>query len=214
MPTKKIGIIGSGQVGQALAKGFSTVGYQVKIGSRSPEKLRDWTKVAGEQVSVGTFDAVAAFGDIVVLATNGDATESAIELASKENFSNKLVIDVTNPLDFSKGMPPGLLAKYAHTSLGETVQQKMQDAKVVKCFNTVPNSVMFRPKFKECEMLICGNDADAKQEVTKILKEFGWPGSIDLGGIENARWFEALVVLWVKTAAATGAWNSMFALVK
>lgn len=214
MPTEKIGIVGSGEVGQRLAKSFSTVGYEVKIGSRSPHKLKDFTKEAGGRISAGTFDEAASFGDLVVLATNGEATENIIDLAGRENFSGKVVIDVTNPLDFSKGMPPDLLTKYVQTSLGETVQRKLQDSKVVKCFNTVPNSVMFRPKFKPSEMLICGNDANAKQEVTRLLKEFEWSGSIDLGGIENARWLEALCVLWVKTASATGAWNSMFALVK
>jgi 8-hydroxy-5-deazaflavin:NADPH oxidoreductase len=214
MPSKKIGILGSGQVGQTLAKGFSTVGYGVKIGSRSPEKLKAWIEEAGGKISAGTFEQVASFGDLVVLSTNGEATENAIDLAGLGNFSHKVVIDTTNPLDFSKGMPPDILNKYSMKSLGEFVQQKLPYSKVVKCFNTVPNSVMFRPKFEGVQMLICGNDANSKQEVTNILNEFGWSGSIDVGGIENARWLEALVLLWVRAAVATQSWNSMFALVK
>jgi 8-hydroxy-5-deazaflavin:NADPH oxidoreductase len=215
MPSKKIGILGSGPVGQALAKGFATVGYEVKIGSRSPEKLKDWIEKEGNgKISAGTFEEVARFGDVDVLATHGEATESAIDLAVPRNFAHKLVIDAANPLDFSKGMPPGALAKYSTKSLGEHVQQKLPDSKVVKCFNTVPNSLMFRPKFDGVQMLICGNNQNAKQEVTNILKQFGWAGSIDVGGIENARLLEALVLLWVRAAVATESWNSMFALVK
>jgi predicted dinucleotide-binding enzyme len=111
-------------------------------------------------------------------------------------------------------MPPGLLQEYSQRSLGEHVQGKLDDAKVVKCFNIVPNTIMFRPNFSEAEMLICGNDKAAKEKTNRILKEFGWAGSIDLGGIENSKWLEALTVLWVLTAAAAGSWNSMFKLVK
>lgn len=200
---------------KALAKFFSTVGYEVKIGSRSPEKLKDWIEQEGNgEISTGAFEQVASFSDIVVLATKGEALESAIDLAGLRNFSHNVVIDAANPLDFSKGMPPDILSKYSVQSLGEHVQQKLPDSKVVKCFNTVPNSVMFRPRFEGVQMLICGNDASSKQEVTNILKQFGWSGSIDVGGIENARLLEALVALWVRAAVATESWNSMFALVK
>ena len=110
MASKKIGVIGSGPVGQALAKGFSTVGYEVRIGSRSPDKLKSWITETGGQISAGTFDKVAAFGDLIVLATHGEATENVIEQSGLKNFSSKILIDVTNPLDFSKGMPPDILS--------------------------------------------------------------------------------------------------------
>jgi predicted dinucleotide-binding enzyme len=97
------------------------------------------------------------------------------------------VIDAYNTLDFSRGMPPGIPSKYATQSFGEDVQEKLKDAMVVKCFNTVPNEMMFKPKFEGTNMLICGNDSNAKKEVTNILKEFGWVGSLDVGGIDNAR---------------------------
>lgn len=206
--------MGSGPVGQKLASAFSSLGYETKIGSRSPEKLKDYVAQSGGKITAGTFDQAAAFGDIIVLATHGEATESAIELANSKNFAHKLVIDASNPLDFSKGMPPGISGKYSTKSLGEYVQETLGDAKVVKCFNTVPNEIMFRPKFEGTSMLICGNDSDAKKEVTQILKEFGWAGSIDIGGIDNAKWLEALVPLWVRGALATGNFSSMFKFVQ
>ncbi len=214
MPQKRVGVIGSGPVGQKLASAFSSLGYETEIGSRNPEKLKDFIAQSGGRITAGTFDQTAAFGDILVLATHGEATESAIDLANPKNFAQKVVIDASNPLDFSKGMPPGIPAKYSMKSLGEHVQEKLGDAKVVKCFNTVPNEIMFRPKFEETSMLICGNDSVAKKEITRILKEFGWAGSIDIGGIDNAKWLEALVPLWVRGALATGNFSSMFKFVQ
>ena len=214
MPRKRVGVIGSGPAGQRLASAFSSLGYETKIGSRDPEKLKDYIAQSGGRITAGTFDQTATFGDIIVLSTHGEATESAIELAHPMNFAHKLVIDTSNPLDFSKGMPPGIPTNYSTKTLGEHVQEKLGDAKVVKCFNTVPNEVMFRPKFEDTNMLICGNDSDAKKEVTQILKEFGWAGSIDLGGIDNAKWLEALVPLWVRAALATGNYSSMFKFVQ
>lgn len=210
----KVGVLGSGQVGQSLAHGFLECGYDVMIGSRSPEKLDSWVKQAGPKAHAGSFEQTASYGDLVVFSVLGETVESAINLAGPKNFSGKVVIDTTNPLDFSKGMPPGILPAYTSRSLGEYVQSKLPEAKVVKCFNTVPNTVMFRPKFPGALMLICGNEKSAKEEATRIVKQFGWAGSIDLGGIENAKDMEALVVLWVKTANVTQSYNSMFMLVK
>ena len=106
-------------------------------------------------------------------------------------------------------MPPGLFTGLTD-SLGERIQRKLPTAKVVKCFNTVPNSRMVNPGDKSAEMLICGNDAEAKSHVVQILKQFGWVGAIDIGGIGEARWLEALVPLWVRTAASLNSWNAMF----
>jgi hypothetical protein len=199
----KVGIIGSGNVGQALATGFAKCGYKVKVGSRTPasEKLRAWAVASGKGSSTGTFAEAAAFGEILALSTLGSATEEAIDLAGPSNFRGKVLIDTTNPLDFLNYNPPGLFLGITD-SLGERVQRKLPLANVVKCFNTVPYGQMFKPTLKDVEMLICGNDKSAKQRVTNLLLEFGWKGAIDIGGIEGARWMEALVPLWVRTCIA------------
>src|SRR6266699_2568082 len=201
MSSMKVGVLGSGDVGRALGKGFVNRQHEVKIASRTPnsDKLKTWVNQVGRNASAGTFAESAAFGDIIVLATNGSAIEAAV--------------DVTKPLDFSKGPPPGML--YSPTdSLGQRVQRKLPSAKIVKCFNTVPNSQMVDPKFKDVEMMICGNDTAAKQQVTKILKEFGWKGAIDIGGIENAGWLEAFVPLWARVGMSLNTWDHVFKVVR
>jgi 8-hydroxy-5-deazaflavin:NADPH oxidoreductase len=211
-PRLKVGIIGSGVVAQALGKGFAGRDYGVKIGSRTPnsEKLKGWMRTAGKNASTGTFTQAAAYGDIIVLATLGTAVEEAIELAEKKNLDGKVLIDVTNPLDF-KGKSVGLFVGTTD-SLGERIQRRVPRAKVVKCFNTVGNSQMVGPKHKDAEMLICGDDAGAKEQVAGIVKEFGWKGAIDIGGIEGARWLEALVPLWVRTGAKLNSWDHILAI--
>ena len=215
MSSMKVGILGSGDVGRALGKGFVNRQHEVKIASRTPnsDKLKTWVNQVGRNASAGTFAESAAFGDIIVLATNGSAIEAAVDLAKPQNFNGKLVIDVTNQLDFSKGPPPGMLYSPID-SLGQRVQRKLPSAKIVKCFNTVPNSQMVDPKFKDVEMMICGNDTAAKQQVTKILKEFGWKGAIDIGGIENAGWLEAFVPLWARVGMSLNTWDHVFKVVR
>jgi predicted dinucleotide-binding enzyme len=206
-----VGILGSGDVGQALGRGFLTLEHRVMLGSREAENPKGiaWAKQSGARATHGSFTQAARFGEIVVLATLGLATENAIRLAGPEHFRGKLVLDATNPLDFSKGMPPGLFMGISE-SLGERIQRKLPDARVVKCFNTVNSSQMVNPTYKDIEMLICGNDATAKKEVARILKEFGWKGVIDVGGIEGARWLEALVPLWVRVGSALNTWTHVF----
>jgi len=207
----KVGILGSGEVGQALGRGFASRGYSVMLGSRTPgsDKLKTWVGKNGPRASTGTFAQASAYGDILVLATLGSAAEDAIDLARPANFRGKLLIDATNPLDFSKGMPPGLFIGVTD-SLGERVQRKLPETKVVKCFNTVGNKQMVDPTYRDVEMLICGNDKAAKQEVDRILKEFGWKGALDVGGIDGARWLEALVPLWVRVGISLNNWNNVF----
>ena len=207
----KVGILGSGDVAKTLGRGFAAHGNSVKLGSRTPdsEKLKEWKKEVQAGTSTGTFAETAVFGDLLVVAVLGSAVDDAINLAGPKNFSGKVVIDATNALDFSRGLPPGLFTG-PNESLGEKIQHKLPQAKVVKCFNTVPNSRMINPGDKSAEMLICGNDADAKRQVGQILKQFGWAGAIDIGGIAESRWLEAFVPLWVRTAASTNNWNSMF----
>ena len=212
---KRVGILGSGPVGQQLGRGFARHGYEVMLGSRDPKKLEPWKKKTAGKVSVGTFEQAAAFGDFVILATSGAATEDAVELANVKNFVGKLVLDATNPLDFSHGMLPGLFLGTTD-SLGERVQRKLPEAKVVKCFNTVGNAKFIDPKFREGtpQMLICGNDAEAKRQTDAIVRELGWPGAMDVGEIDAARWLEALVPLWVRAAQALNTYEHAFKIVR
>jgi predicted dinucleotide-binding enzyme len=206
----KIGILGSGPVGRSLGNGFASNGHDVKIGSRSPGKqeLQDWLKTTKGKISVGTFLEAATQGEVLVLCPLGEAAENVIKLAGTENFVGKLVIDATNPLDFSKGMPPGLFVGTTD-SLAERIQRMLPGAKVVKCFNMVNNQTMTNPRMKEglADMVICGNDESAKRQVAELLKEFGWGEPIDIGAIDSARWLEAYVALWVRVAMKLGNWT-------
>jgi len=209
----RVGILGSGMVGQALGRGFASRGHDVMVGSRKPQsdELRAWLRAAKGKVSTGTPSEAAAHGEVIVLATHGEAAEAAIDLAGRGNFDGKLVIDVTNPLDGKGGVFVGTT-----DSLGERVQRKLPKAKVVKAFNTVPSAQMVDPHVPggPPEMLICGNDADAKRRVVGALKDFGWPGAIDVGGIEAARWLEAIVPLWVRVGQVLGTWEHMWKVVR
>jgi hypothetical protein len=203
MMTKRIGILGSGQVGQALARGFARHGWDVMIGSRSPDSanLKAWRGSAGPRSRTGTFAETAAFGEVVLLATLGAATDRVLELAGPSNFRGKLVLDAMNPIDYPGGEPYGLFLG-TKDSLGEHVQRALPDAHVVKCFNAVNNSQMIDPKFREGTppMFICGNDPGAKERTEAIVRELGWPGVFDIGGIDAARWLEALVPLFIRAA--------------
>jgi predicted dinucleotide-binding enzyme len=206
----KVGILGTGDVGRTLANAFVTLGHEVRMGAReaSNEKAGAWAKQAGAKGSHGTFADAAGFGDVVVLATNGDANPDVLKAAGAERLAGKVLIDATNPLDFSKGRPPRL--SVGHTdSGGEIVQRAVPQARVVKAFNIVGHLSMFRPEYAggAPDMLICGNDADAKQTVTAILRDFGWAEVVDLGGIEASRYLEPLCLVWVLYGAKTGSWN-------
>jgi len=212
----RIGILGTGIVGKTLGGGFLALGHEVMMGARSAqnEKAVAWAAEAGAQASAGTFDDAARFGELVVLATLGTATEEALRLVGPANLAGKTLIDTTNPLDFSGGMPPAL--SIGHTdSLGERVQRAVPAARVVKAFNTVGSGAMFRPGFASGvpDMLICGNDADAKRQVTAILESFGW-GAIDLGGIERSRYLEPMCLAWVLSATSLGQWKVAFKLLR
>jgi predicted dinucleotide-binding enzyme len=214
----KIGILGSGDVGLKLADSFIENKHPVKIGSRNPnqEKLTEWiAKHDKAKVSSGTFAEAASFGELDLIATLWAGTADAIKMADPKNFAGKIVIDVTNPLDFSKGMPPRLAI--GHTdSAGETVQRMLPDSKVVKAFNTVGNPHFMHPDFPggPPTMFICGNNEEAKKTVIDdILAKFGWE-TIDIGGIEGARLLEPLALLWITHYFRTGNGNHAFKLLR
>jgi predicted dinucleotide-binding enzyme len=203
-------------VGKALGRGFITLGHDVKMGSRDAknEKALAWARESGAKASVGTFADAATFGEIVVLATLGVANESVLTTAGPETLRGKVVIDATNPLDFSGGMPPKL-AVSGNDSGGERVQRLLPDAHVVKAFNTVGSPFMFRPEFAggPPDMFIAGNSDDAKKKVAGILKDFGW-GVVDVGGIECSRYLEAMCMVWVLSAMRLNNWNQAFKMLR
>ena len=205
-----IGILGSGQVGQSLGKGFASRSHDVMIGSRDPKKaeLQKWLKATKGKASTGSLAEASKHGEVVLLCTPGNAADEALDLAGPENLAGKVLIDVTNPLASSGGGTQGLFVGTTD-SLGERIQRKLPKARVVKAFNIVNNQTMISPKMKEGmpDMIICGNDAKAKRTVAGLLKELGWGEPIDIGGIDGARWLEAWVPLWVRLANQLGSWT-------
>lgn len=204
----KIGIIGSGPVAQSLARGFAETGNEVVIGTRdvNNSKIKESIQKLGSKVKLGTFSDAAKFGDLAVFAINWAGVENAIKLAQPTNLAGKVVIDTTNPLDFSTGK---LKLAIGHTnSAGETVQRLLPNAKVVKAFNIVGAADMFKPKFVEGKptMFIAGNNKEAKAQVTKILNNFSWTDVIDLGDIENARYLEPLLMIRMVHAMNNNSW--------
>ena len=212
MQKVRIGILGSGDVGRALATGFAALGHEVTIGSRSPEKLQEWAS-ALERIRPGSFEDAARSGDILVLATLGTATADAIRLAGVQHFAGKVVIDTTNPLDFSTGKP--VLATGHTDSLGEQIQRLIAGAKVVKAFNTVGNALMVNPKLPggPPDMFVCGNDDDAKEIVSQLCLHFGW-GTVDIGDITGSRYLEPLCLVWVLYGMKSGTWSHAFKLLR
>jgi len=212
----KIGILGTGDVGQVLGGGFAKLGHDVKIGSRDPnsDKVKAWVTKTSPRASAGTFAEAAVFAEVAVLATLWTGTENVIQMAGPNNFAGKVVIDATNPLVFHQGGPPTLALGHTDSG-GEQVQRWLPTARVVKAFNIVGNAHMVNPQFPggPPDMFICGNDADAKKTVTEILKAFGWP-AIDIGGIEGARLLEPMCMLWVVDGIRTGSWNHAFKLIR
>ena len=213
----KIGILGSGPVGQRLGAAFADLGHEVMLGSREPgqEKIKNWISSTGKNGKAGSFSETASFGELIVLSTLWTGTESALKLAGQSSLKGKIIIDTTNPLDFSKGMPPSLNPT-GHDSGGEQVQRWLPDSKVVKCFNIVGNTYMYKPDFPDGkpDMFICGNDEGAKKKVLEILNDFGWDGRMDLGGIENSRYLEAMCIVWVIYGMKTNSWNHAFKMLR
>lgn len=206
-----IGILGSGDVAKALAKGFLQQGDRVVLGTRDPAKLDSWLAAAGEGASAGSFADAAQFGEWIVLATLGTATEDAIAQAGAQNFAGKIVIDTTNPLRFDGGVAN---VAYSDPSNGERVARALPGARVVKCFNTVGNAVMVHPKFNGPRgvMFLAGDDEGAKAQVAELCERWGWQSS-DTGGIDASKYLEALCIVWVRHSVQAGQWNHAFTFV-
>jgi predicted dinucleotide-binding enzyme len=211
----RVGVLGTGEVGRRLATGFRSRGHDVMIGSRDPGKaeLTEWLSADGAGIESGTFAEAAEHGELLVVAVLGNAAEEAIAAAGPDRFSGKVVIDATNPLDFSRGFPPKLSIT-GEDSLGERIQRALPNAKVVKAFNTIGNAYFVDPSFSEGQptMLIAGDDEGAKRTVHDALADFGWSDTVDIGGIEGARELEAICIAWVKIGGARGAWDHGFKL--
>jgi predicted dinucleotide-binding enzyme len=204
----KVGIIGSGVVGQTLAAGFLKHGHQVEIGTRDPAKLKDWSS-KNPGAAVKSFAEAAAFGDLVVLAVGGEVAQQALTLLGSSSLQGKTVIDGCNPIG---GGPPvnGVLSFFTpqNQSLMEQLQKAYPSAHFVKAFNSVGSGQMVNPEFASGRptMFICGNDKDAKKTVERILEQFGWDTE-DMGAIEAARPIEALCMLWCIPGIGKNDWS-------
>ena len=213
-----IGVLGTGVVGQVVGAALAAKSHQVMIGTRDVQKslantepnafgmpgFGVWAK-EHPQLKVGTFGEAAAFGELIVNATNGLGSLAALELAGAANLSGKVLVDIANELDFSKGMPPRSLA--ADTlSLAEKIQAAFPEAKVVKTLNTMNAYVMVNPKLVagDSTVFLSGNDAAAKATVSEILSGFGWTDILDLGDISSARGVEMLMPLWLRAWGVIG----------
>ncbi len=212
--TKKLGILGSGQVAQILASGFLKHGYQVAIGTSDVSKLDDWKK-KNKNAHVGSFESAAKFGDKIVLAVKGTSAEALVKSLSS-SLAGKIVIDTTNPI--AQAPPTAGVLQY-FTSLSDSLMERLQklapETKFVKAFNSVGNLFMVNPDFPggKPTMFICGNDKKAKKEVTKILDQFGWE-TADFGHVESARAIEPLCILWCLPGMLNNEWTHAFKLLK
>jgi 8-hydroxy-5-deazaflavin:NADPH oxidoreductase len=205
----KIAVLGTGMVGHAIATRLIGLGHDVRMAGRDAvnEKAAAWVRASGARASYGAYADAAAFGELAFNCTSGAASLTALAAAGAANLRGKILIDVSNPLDFSKGMPPSLFVCNSD-SLGEQIQRALPDTKVVKTLNTVSNPIMVDPaKLGDGDhhIFMSGNDAGAKSRVNEILRGwFGWKHVIDLGDITTARGTEAYVALWVRVWGATG----------
>lgn len=192
-------------VGNAIGTKLIQLGHEVKMGSRTPsnEKAAEWVKANGPKASQGTFADAAAFGEIIFNCTAGTASIEALKQAGERNLQSKILIDISNPLDFSRGMPPTLTICNTD-SVGEQIQRAFPNVKVVKTLNTVNCNVMVNPSLVpgDHDVFLSGNDAAAKSKVREVLTQwFGWKSVIDLGDISTARGTEMYLPLWVRLYA-------------
>jgi predicted dinucleotide-binding enzyme len=206
----RIGVLGTGMVGHALATKLVELGDEVMMGARDEtnEKAAAWVAAQDtERAHAGSFTDTAEFGELLVNATGGAVSLDALAMCGAGNLQGKTLVDVSNPLDFSQGFPPTLTVVNTE-SVGELLQAAHPDTHVVKALNTVNASVMVDPGVVPGEhvLFVCGNDAGAKAEVVELLGRFGWPAEriVDLGDITAARGTEMYLALWVRIMRATG----------
>lgn len=211
----KVGILGSGDVGKVLAKGFLKNGYQVAIGSDHPEKLTEF-KRENPEMETATFEQAAQSGDIVVVCVKGTVAEKIVEKV-KRHLTGKTVIDTTNPI--ADAPPQNGVLKY-FTSMEESLMERLQtiapDAQFVKAFNSIGSALMVNPEFGDDTkptMFICGNNDDAKKKVHEILEKFGFEVE-DMGKVESARAIEPLCILWCIPGFLRNEWSHAFKLLK
>ena len=216
----KIAVMGTGPVGQALAGKLSELGHQVTVGTRDPEEtlartepdymgnppFKAWMD-AHPQVGLATPAEAAGEAELVVNATNGAGSLAMLEAAGEQNLAGKVLVDVANPLDFSQGLPPSLFVSNTD-SLGEQIQRRLPETRVVKALNTMNCEVMVDPSKVpgEHDVFLCGEDEAAKQQVTELLRSFGWRAERirDLGAISSARGTEMYLPLWLRLWGAVG----------
>jgi predicted dinucleotide-binding enzyme len=205
-----VGILGSGDVGKALARGFVSRGHMVTIASREPKKLASFVHEHPGKLHAATFEETARAGELLVLVTAFAVAKDAIDLAGAENFAGKVVIDVTNPVKFEPGKPPTLSVS-GNDSAGESVQRWLPGANVVKSFNTVGHALFVDPKFPNGPptMFVAGNDDKAKNTVEQIAESFGWR-VMDAGPIEASRYLEAMAMLWITYSMRIGSGEHAF----
>jgi predicted dinucleotide-binding enzyme len=199
----KIAVLGTGMVGKAVSGRLAELGHDVTVGTRDP----DATRARGGEwpTPLATYADAAAGAELVVNATNGQATLEVLGLAGAANLADKVLVDISNPLDFSQGMPPTLSVKDTD-SLGEQVQRAFPDAHVVKTLNTLNADLMVHPETlgRPSSVFVSGDDAEAKAVVTGLLAELGHEDVIDLGGIETARGAEMYLPLWLRLMGSLG----------
>lgn len=212
-----VGILGTGVVGRTFGAKLAQLGHGVMIGTRDVDRTLAHTEPdymgnppfkvwqgQNPQIKLDTFEAAAAFGDILLNCTSGSGSLEALKLAGEANLNGKILIDIANPLDFSKGMPPSLWVCNTD-SLGEQIQRAFPQLKVVKSLNTMNANVMVNPALVagDHDVFVCGNDVAAKAEVTTLLKTwFGWKSVVDLGDITNARGAEMVLPIWLSLMGA------------
>ena len=214
----KIGILGTGMVGQTIAEKVSQLGHNVMIGTRDKAgtlsktgkdnygrpMFGEWIKNHPD-VQLGTYSETASFGEFLINATSGLGSLDALKAAGENNLSDKILLDISNPLDFSKGMPPSLSVCNTD-SLGEQIQRAFPKTKVVKSLNTLNAYVMVNPSMlqESTNIFLNGNDSDAKAEVKKLLISFGWSDKdiIDMGDITTARGTEQILPIWIRLMGA------------
>jgi hypothetical protein len=212
---KKIGIIGSGVVAQALGAGFLKYNYEVMLGTRDTSKLAAWQKGMGAGTKIGSFEDAAKFGEIIVLAIKGKVAKDAIEIAGTNNLAGKTIIDATNPI--ADAAPDNGVLRF-FTSVNESLMEQLQRAfpklNFVKAFNSIGSAFMVNPSFESKPgMFICGNNTQAKKEVISILDQFGWETE-DMGGVEAARAIEPLCMLWCIPGLRENKWSHAFKMLK